>query len=189
MSDLRDALFKQFPRLETERMFLREAQPTDAEATFAVLSTVAVCRYYDLSPLASLDDAAHLIADRAAAFGRRERIRWVLAWKEDNVVIGSCGLSRWREEQAEAEIGYELAPEWQGHGLMQEALTAVLDFGFDRMQLRRVEANVMPENEPSRRLLRRLGFREQELRKGQGHWKGQAHDLILLWLHRKDWHE
>jgi len=188
MSDPRDTVFKQFPTLETARLRLRESRLEDAEATLAVLSSEAVCRFYDLSPLLTLDAASDLIAGRAAAFGRHERIRWALARREEDEVIGSCGLSRWDEEAGQAEVGYELAPAWQGQGLMREALAAVLGFGFDRMQLRRVEANVVPENEPSRRLLRRLGFQEVELRHGRGFWKGEAHDLLHHLLHREDWH-
>ena len=189
MSDLRDVVFERFPALETERLRLRQSRPDDAEATLAVLSSEAVCRYYDLSPLALPEEAADLIAGRAAAFERHERIRWALARREDDVVIGSCGLSRWDEAAGQAEVGYELAPASQGRGLMREALTAILGFGFDRMRLRRVEANVVPDNEPSRRLLRRLGFHEVELRRGCGVWKGQSHDLIHHLLPREDWHE
>lgn len=189
MSDLRAQVFKRFPALETERLRLRASGPGDAEATLAVLSSEDVCRYYDLSPLTVRGEAAALIANRAAAFAREERIRWALARREDDGVIGSCGLSRWDEEAAQAEVGYELSPEWQGQGLMREALSAVLGFGFDRMRLARVEANVVPENGPSRRLLRRLGFREVELRRGRGFWKGESHDLIYHLLYREDWHE
>ncbi len=189
MSDLRDAVFERFPVLETERLRLRESRPDDAEATLAVLSSEEVCRYYDLSPLALPSEAAALIAGRAAAFDRWERIRWALARREDDALIGSCGLSRWDEEAGQAELGYELSPAWQGRGLMREALSAVLTFGFQRMQLQQVEANVVPGNEPSLRLLRRLGFREVELRRGRGVWKGQTHDLIHHLLHQEDWHE
>ncbi len=189
MSDLRATVFSNFPVLETERLRLRESGPDDAGATLAVLSSEEVCRYYDLSPLTLLDEAAKLIANRAAAFTREERIRWALARREDDVVIGSCGLSRWDEKAAQAEVGYELAPAYQGRGLMREALSAVLGFGFDRMRLERVEANVVPGNEPSLRLLRRLGFREVELRRARGFWKGESHDLIHHLLYREDWHD
>ena len=189
MSDLRATVFERFPVLETERLCLRETRRDDAGAVFAALSSEEVCRYYNLSPLTMLDEATALIAGRAAAFVRHERIRWVLARQEDDGVIGSCGLVNWNEEAGQAEIGYELAPAWQGQGLMREALAAVLAFGFGQMQLQQVEANVVPENEPSRRLLRRLGFREVELRRGHGVWKGQSHDLLRYLLHREDRHE
>ena len=188
MSELRAEVFSNFPVLETERLRLRASGPGDAEATLAVLSSEEVCRYYDLSPLTVREEAARLIANRAAAFAQEERIRWALARRQDDVVIGSCGLSHWDEEAAQAEIGYELSPDWQGRGLMGEALSAVIGFGFDRMRLARVEANVVPENGPSLRLLRRFGFREIELRCGHGFWKGEAHDLIYHLLYREDWH-
>ena len=188
MTELRATVFSSFPTLETVRLRLRETGPGDAAATLAVLSSEEVCRYYDLSPLTLEAEAAALIANRAAAFAREERIRWSLALRGDDRVIGSCGLSRWDEEGGQAEVGYELTPAEQGRGLMREALTAVLGFGFERMRLRRIEANVVPGNEPSLRLLRRLGFREMELRRGRGFWKGESHDLIHHLLHREDWH-
>lgn len=187
MSELRAQVFRQFPELQTERLRLRQSRPGDAPAMLVVLSSEAVCRYYDLSPLTSLDEAADLIMRHAAAFAHQERFRWVLARKEDDGVIGSCGISRWDEAAAQAEIGYELSPDWQGGGLMREALDAVLAFGFDEMQLVRIEANVVPENEASLRLLRRLGFQEIELRRERGFWKGRSHDLIHLLRHREGW--
>lgn len=189
INHLRAEIFEHFPVLETARLRLRESGRDDAEATLAVLSSEEVCRYYDLSPLTVRAEATALIENRTAAFVRQERIRWALALRKDDLVIGSCGLSRWDEAAAQAEVGYELAPAWQGRGLMREALSAVLGFGFDRMRLARVEANVVPENEQSLRLLRHLGFREVELRRGRGFWKGESHDLIHLLLRREDWHE
>ena len=186
MSELRAHVFRQFPELQTERLRLRQSRPDDAGAMLAVLSSEAVCRWYDLSPLASSEEAAALISRQAAAFEHRERFRWVLARRENDAVIGSCGLSRWDEASAQAEIGYELSPDWQGRGLMREALEAVLAFGFREMRLMQIEANVVPANEPSLRLLRRLGFVEIELRRERGFWKGKSHDLIHLLRHRKD---
>lgn len=189
MSELRDQVFRQFPLLETERLRLRQSRPADAEAMLAVLSSEDVCRYYDLSPLTNLEETSGLIARQAAAFANKERFRWVLARKDDDIVIGSCGLSRWDEAAQQAEIGYELSPDWQGRGLMGEALTAMLAFGFDKMQLGKIEANVVPENEASLRLLRRLGFQEIELRRERGFWKGRSHDLIHLLKHQEELHD
>ncbi len=72
---------------------------------------------------------------------------------------------------------------------MREALSAMLKFGFGRMQLNRIEAFVVPENNPSLRLLQRLGFQQDGLLREYGFWKGQFHDQFLLSLLKKDWHE
>ena len=182
-----EAVFDRFPVLETERLRLRESRLSDAEGIYAVLSSEAVTRHYNLSPLASVEEAKALVERRAVAFKRQERIRWVLARREDDMVIGSCGYVHWNREARRVEVGYELHEDWQGHGLMREALSAMLAFGFDRMGLNRVEALVVPENEPSLRLLRRLGFEEEGLLREYGFWKGRFHDLRLFSLLKKDW--
>ena len=180
-------MFDVFPVLETERLRLRESRLADAEGIFAVLSSEAVTRHYNLSPLADVEEAEALVERRAAAFRRQERIRWAIARREDDVVIGSCGYIHWNRESRRAEVGYELHSDWQERGLMREALSAALSFGFDRMDLNRVEALVVPENEPSQRLLRRLGFVEEGLLREHSFWKGRFHDLLLFSLLRKDW--
>lgn len=180
-------VFDPFPVLETERLRLRESRLADAEGIFAVLSAESVTRHYNLSPLASIEEARALIERRSAALRRGERIRWAVARRTDDAVIGSCGYVGWNRDARRAEIGYELHPDEQGRGLMQEALTAMLTFGFAQMQLNRVEALVVPENEPSLRLLRRLGFAEEGLLRDYGFWKGRFHDLRLFSLLEKDW--
>lgn len=139
--------------------------------------------------LAGIDEARAIIDRRAAAFARRERIRWAIARRDDGNVIGSCGFVHWDLTAARAEIGYEIAPQCQGQGLMREALTAMLHFGFGPMQLNRIEAFVVPENEPSVRLLRRLGFQQEGFLREYGFWKKRFHDQLLLSLLKKDWHE
>ncbi len=183
-----EAVWAAFPALDTERLHLRQSRLTDADAIFAVLSQEEVTRHYNLSPLTSVDQARAIVERRAAAFACQERIRWAIARREDDGVIGSCGFVQWNRNDARAEIGYELAPEWQGRGLMREALTAMLAFGFGPMQLNRVEALVVPGNAPSRHLLLRLGFQQEGLLRQHGFWKGQFHDLHLFSLLKKDWH-
>ena len=166
---------------------MRESRLSDAEGIFSVLSAESVTRHYNLSPLANVEEARALVERRAAALRGGERIRWAIARKTDDAVIGSCGYVHWNHEARRAEIGYDLHPDEQGRGLMQEALTAMLAFGFGRMALNRVEALVVPENEPSLRLLRRLGFLEEGLLRDYGFWKGRFHDLRLFSLLKKDW--
>ena len=189
MSGPPEAVFARFPTLETERLTLRESRPSDVAAIFAVLSQEEVTRYYNISPLTSVEQAEALVQRRAEAFARQERIRWAIASREDDSVIGSCGYVHWDQGDARAEIGYELAPEWQGKGLMREALSTMLTFGFGPMQLNRVEALVVPENAPSQRLLERLGFQPEGLLREHGFWKGRFHDLHLFSLLKRERHD
>ena len=177
-----ETVYAQFPELSTPRLRMRETRPGDAQAVFDILSQPEVTRFYSLSPLTRIEEAQEIIARRAQGFARRQRIRWAIARLEDDGVIGSCGYVHWVPEAARAEIGYELAPAHQGQGVMQEALTAMLAFGFGSMHLHRIEALVMPDNTASLGLLSRLGFQSEGLLRRYGFWKGEFHDLTMLSL-------
>ncbi|MBV9848412.1 MAG: GNAT family N-acetyltransferase [Armatimonadetes bacterium] len=184
-----ETLYARFPELSTPRLRLRETRPEDAPAILDILSRPEVVRFYDVGPLTRLEEAQEIVARRARDFARHQRIRWTIARREDDLAIGSCGVSKWTPGDPQAEVGYELSPDHQGQGLMREALTAVLAFGFGAMRLSRVEALVVPENAPSRRLLARLGFQEKELLRGRGFWRGASHDLLLLSLVAEAWND
>lgn len=74
-------------------------------------------------------------------------------------------------------MGYELASTYWGQGIMTEALQAILQFGFEEIDLRFVAAEVMLDNIASGKLLEKLGFQSQGVLKQHGFWKGQHHDL------------
>ena len=70
---------------------------------------------------------------------------------------------------------------------MKEALIAILAWGFTKMDLNRVEAQVHPENRASSALLRRLGFVEEARLREVGYWAGSHHDLMLHSLLKAEW--
>jgi ribosomal-protein-alanine N-acetyltransferase len=102
--------------------------------------------------------------------------------KEDDQLLGACGLGAWDREAAQAEIGYELARAYWGQGLMPEALQAIVRFGFETMGLQRIVAEVMLDNTSSCRLLNKVGFQTEGILEKRGFWKGEYHDLRLFTL-------
>ena len=85
-----------------------------------------------------------------------------------------------------AVIGYELIPEYWGKGLASEAIHAILNAGFTGAlpcgPLNRIQADTVPGNHASEALLRRLGFKEEGLRRECGYWKNAFHDLKCFGL-------
>ncbi len=103
---------------------------------------------------------------------------------EPDRVIGSVTLSNIvRGSFLSCFLGYRLDESCIGQGLMREALVPSLRYTFDHLGLHRVEANVMPENDRSVRLLQRLGFRNegraQRYLNIQGRWKDHDHYVML----------
>ncbi len=84
-------------------------------------------------------------------------------------------------------LGYAIGADFEGQGLMREGLSAIIRYAFDVLGLRRFEANVMPENSRSLRLLKKLGFREIGLDAEYLVIKEQVSPHILTSLTRPRW--
>lgn len=165
-----------FPNLETPRLWLRQATNADAEAIFSLFSDPQVTQFHDLDTFTHLDQAKAVIERRKQGFESDRGIRWAIALKPDNTLIGSCGFT-WGRAAHQAEVGYELAREFWRQGLMTEALSAILNYGFEVKNLQQVIAEVMVDNLASKQLLKKLGFRSQGVLREHGFWKGKHHDL------------
>jgi len=181
-----DAIFKEFPQIETNNLVLREMELSDAEAIFKIYADNDVTKYIDLETATDLAQAKFLVNRRVELFRSGQRIRWGIARKDDNIIIGSCGFTQWDKNFHRAVIGYELAKKHWRKGIMTEALEAVIYFGFQRMELNRIEALVMLENIASMTLLEKLGFQEEGILREYGYWKGKFHDLKMFSLLKRD---
>lgn len=176
-----------FPRLETERLALREIVPADAEDLFRIFSDEETMRYWSCRPYTSVDQARRLIEGIAEAARGSDGIHWAITLRGDGRMIGKCGYNEWRKAHRRGDISYIVAREHWGKGVVSEALRAALDYGFDHMNLHSVEAGVTPGNDASTRMLLRLGFRlEGHLRENFLAEDGFVDSLIYSLL-RRDW--
>jgi [ribosomal protein S5]-alanine N-acetyltransferase len=180
-----NAAFQTFPQLITENLILRETTLNDAPAIFQIFADDAVTKYHDLETATNIEQAKFLIQRRRERFQKQEAIRWGIATKEDNVIVGSCGYGI--KNRFQAEIGYELAREYWRKGFMTEALSAIIQWGFEQLDLNRIEAFVMLENTASIQLLKKLHFVEEGVLREYGFWKGEFHDLKIFSLLKKEY--
>jgi ribosomal-protein-alanine N-acetyltransferase len=181
----------EFPTLLTKRLMLREFRDSDAGSVFDIFSREEVTRYYNISPLQSVGRAEKLVKARANLYKDGVGVRWALVLKNQrDWVIGSCGYYYLKKGFRSAEIGFDLHPDYWRQGIMTEALTAMIDYGYsDRFffRLNRIEALTELENKASIRLLKKLGFTEEGIRREYGYWKDTFHDLRSFSLLRRDW--
>jgi ribosomal-protein-alanine N-acetyltransferase len=184
-----DTIFTSFPRLETERLILRQIQLSDAEAVFATFSDEAVMEFYGEMPHRSLEDSRALIRRQHDWYARREGIRWGITRKGEDRVIGSCGFFKFEDEFQRAEIGYELARAYWRQGIVSEALRAIITFAFREMPLRRIEAVVDDTNEPSKALLRKLGFAHEGTLRQRFFFRGRFWDEHYFGLLKEEWQQ
>lgn len=153
-----EAAFTHFPTLTTDRLHLRQIVPTDAEALFEIRSDREVMDFYGEEAHQSLEETSALIQNFQDVYNRREALFWGITFKGMDTVIGSCTLFAFDPNFHHAETGYELHRAFWQQGVMTEALSAVLTYGFRELGLHRIEAVTDLRNMRSKQLLLRLGF-------------------------------
>jgi len=174
--------------LATPRLVLRPLQESDAPALLAIFSDPKVMRYWSTPPWESIDAANEMIARDRKAMAEGQDLRLGLERAEDKALIGVCSLFDRSQQCRRAEVGYGLASQAWGHAYMDEALRALLRYGFSELALNRVEADIDPRNEASARSLERLGFKKEGHLRERWIVAGEVSDTALYGLLSRDWH-
>ena len=157
--------FYPFPILTTERLILRQLETTDDKAIFSHRSDDRVNTY--------LEDFRHSSIEQTQTFIDRvqkevldsKTILWVITPKGRNTFIGTICLWNISKSERKAETGYTLDPEFHRMGYMNEALVKIIDFGFNKMKLKTIEAYTHKDNASSIRLLLKNKFKLDTTRK------------------------
>jgi len=173
--------------LSTPRLRLRAPRAADAGAMYAIYKDPAVCRYLPWGAWPSIDEAHARIERYRKAMIAGEMVRLLIVRTDDEAVLGDCTLFHLDAPCRRAEVGYSLAAAAWGKGIVQEAVGALLQFGFTAMDLNRVEADIDPRNSASARSLERLGFVREGFLRERWIVEGEVSDSALYGLLRRDW--
>ena len=174
--------------LSTGRLLLRPLRDSDAAALLAIFADPAVVRYWSTPPWKSAEQAIAMIDRDAKAMAAGEHLRLGVERTDDGALIGMCTLFAFSEQCRRAEVGYALASHAWGKAYMDEALRALLNYGFSDLKLNRVEADIDPRNEASARSLERLGFKKEGHLRQRWIVAGEVSDTALYGLLHRDWH-
>jgi len=150
--------FKPFPNLATDRLFLRAINKDDKNEIYALRSNPEVMQHINRPLAKNVEEAESFIYKIAKGIKENQLLYWGITLKVDDSLIGTICLWNISTENYRAELGYELMPEFQGQGLMQEAFSKVVNYAFATLRFHTLEANVNPHNKKSIRLLERNEF-------------------------------
>ena len=172
--------FFPFPEIHTQRLFLRRMTKADAEQILHLRSNEKVMKYIDREMTTSIVDAENFIDKINSSIDTNNGIMWAITLKEDSsILIGNIGYWRLIKEDYRAEIGYMLQPTFWNKGIMKEALTHLIDFGFHSMNLHSIEAKINPHNAASAALLESTGFVKEAYFKEDYFFNGVFKDTIV----------
>lgn len=177
---------KEFPIIETKRLCLREVNFEDAKDMLPYLSDQDVVKPMGLHPFETTKDVWEEIRWYKSIFEKGTGIRWGITLKDSGIVIGSCGFLNRLAKHYRAEVGYELSKDYWRKGIVSEALEAVVKYGYNHLQLERIEALIEPSNIPSIKLVEKQGFSREGLLRHYEFACGKFEDLYMYSMIKGD---
>ena len=166
-------IFKNPPILECDRVILRKMDRSFADDMFEYASNPAVTKYltWDVHPNRRF--SYNYLGYVNSRYRTGEFFDWAITMRDSGKMIGTCGFTRFNFSSYSAEIGFVLNPKYWGYSIAPEASRRVIRFGFDTLELHRIEARYMENNIQSRRVMEKSGmtfewiYRDMMLVRGQ----------------------
>ena len=169
--------FLKTPQLETGRLVLRKIRQSDADDMFSYASLPKVTRYLTWNEHPDLLHTKRYLAYLDTQYRAGHYFDFAITLRDGGRMIGTIGFVSFDEANSVAEVGYVLHPDFWGMGLMTEALSRLIRFGFEELSLHRIEASFMPENGASRRVMEKCGMAFEGVRRGARLVKGAYIDV------------
>jgi ribosomal-protein-alanine N-acetyltransferase len=174
------------PTLETKRLILRRITMRDAGDIFEYSKDKEVARHVLWSAQKDISEAKDYCRFMMKRYRCDQPSSWGIIDKATNRLVGTIGYMDYNEDNATVELGYSLARWLWNGGYMTEALSRVIDYAFDSMELNRIEAQHELTNPSSGRVMEKCGMRKEgELRQRLFN-KGKYVDVALYAILRSD---
>jgi len=177
-----------FPTLNTDRLDLIEINKNHLGDLFKLFGDEKVTRFYNMLPLKNEQEAQKSIDWFSKRFKDKLGIRWGIALKGQKEIIGTIGFNKFRKNHR-ANIGYDLQTEHWNNGYTTVALNEVLSFGFNKLEINRIEGEVMQGNIISEKVLEKLNFTNEGVLREWMYWNEKHYDMTMFSLLRSDYIE
>jgi ribosomal-protein-alanine N-acetyltransferase len=175
--------------LETDRLVLRAFEEADAAPLFEHASNPNVTRFTLWDHHKTLDDTLAFVRDYARCRyleGTPEPYAICPKADPDRRPVGALGCFWASQPNRTMELGYWIAEPFWGQGLVAEACRAVLEYAFAAGEPERMQARVIVGNDPSRRVLEKLGFRYEGTLRSFLFRRGNFEDVMYFSLLRSE---
>ena len=154
--------------LRTKRLVLRQLRREDLPDLVENINNINVSKWLLVVPYPyTVKDAREYLRHTQKSWKVRNKkdYSFTIAKKEDNVLIGGCGIHKISKEQGTAEMGYWLGERYWRQGYGTEGMNAMIEFAFGKLGLRRINSGVFRGNPSSGKMQEKLGFKNEGLRR------------------------
>ena len=175
----------EFEYLETERLLLRKLTPEIYEYVFTHFTDEEAIEFFGLDEVALQREK--MKNEKGLRSHDRTFVIFQLLLKESKEVIGATGFVRYYPDHFRAELGYAITnEEYKRKGYMFEATLPMIPYGFNKMELNRIEAFSSPQNTASIRIIEKLGFKKEGLMRQHFYRDGIAEDSTIYSILKDD---
>jgi len=172
-------VFGNLPVLETERLLLRKVTLDDVEDMYEYGSNEDLTKYVIWETHKNLSDSKEFIEFVRTQYENKKVSPWGIELKENGKFIGTIDFVSWQPDHHAAEIGYVLSQDYWGKGIATEAANEVIAFGFNHMDLIRIQAKCFVENRGSARVMEKIGMSFEGIRRKGMFVRGKHRDLNI----------
>lgn len=179
--------FNPFPELETKRLRLRAVKMEDRQEVFALRSNPLLMQYIAKPLMKTMQDAEKHIQMLEEGIAKNEFVNWAITLKGKDKLMGIIGFYRLAKEHYRTEVGYMLLEEYHRQGITQEALWAVINFGFNTIGFHKLEAITDDRNTASGKLLQKCGFVKEAHFRENCFFEGKFLDSVHYGCLKSEW--
>ena len=179
-------IFGHLPTLLTPRLVLRPVRMSDADDMYEYSRDPEVARHVLWEAHRSVHQTREYIRYLIRQYRNASPSTFAIALRDTGKVIGTIGFMWVQTDNRSAEVGYSLSRAYWNQGLMSEALSAVVEFGFNRLSLNRIEAQHECDNPASGRVMEHAGMRHEGTLRQRIYNKGRYVDVELYAIVRSD---
>lgn len=185
-----NVIFEGFPVLESDRLILKKIETCHLEDVYEIFNNEHVFTYCGILPKHNKETVKKMIEHFERDYLNKKRIKWgIFTKKEDKKLVGIIEAFDFNRKIGMVTIGYYLAEANWGKGIATEAVRILNKFLFEDAEINRIQAEVMPQNDYSKKILLKNGFRKEGTLRQATVWTGKGIIDLEIYGHLKKEYE
>lgn len=170
-----EMVFKEFPVLESKNLVLKKIEDVNSQEVYEIYNNDKIFEFCGIIPKHNIQTVINMISHFERDYNKKSRVKWGIFQKNvNNKLVGIIEAMDFNQKVDMVTIGYFLAqPNW-GKGIASEAVSKLIEFLFEKVNVNRIQAEVMPANEISKKVLLKNGFVKEGLLRQAALWSGKG---------------
>ncbi|QAY66981.1 GNAT family N-acetyltransferase [Paenibacillus protaetiae] len=170
-----EAVFHTFPVIQSDTISLQKIEDRHLDAVYDIYSNDRVFEYCGIIPKHNKKTVQSMIGHFERDWNKRQRIKWgIFSHDGTDQPVGIMEAFDFSPRVNMVTIGYFLAEKHWGQGLATSAVQALTAFLFEEAGVNRIQAEVMPPNERSKKVLLKNGFMKEGTLRQAAFWSGKG---------------